>query len=240
MNNQEQINLTVNGEGVTIRHGDAPEIYEYKGFSYTADSTDSLIALVKSKGVKENCVISYNEEGFKVILNDKVLDRPQDRLIYAFKKSLQYKEWAKILEGGATFEQKSFIDFLRRREENEIVDVDSLIAAVQNFKYVTTTSGDFTFDDNNNYTFAFKIGDAEGTVRLPQFLYADITIFNESGYVQNIEIELEVRKPKAEGEKPTFALTCPKLQRYINEALEFEIDKVKKELNGYLIVAGNI
>lgn len=241
MNNQEQINLTVNGEGVIIRHGTAPEIYQYEGFSYTADSTDSFIALVKSKGFKENCVIAYNEEGFKAILNDKVLTRPQDRLRYAFKKSIQYKEWAKILENGVVFDQKSFIDFLRRREEGEIVDADTIIAAVQNFKYVTTTTGDFTFDDNNNYTFAFKIGEAEGTVRLPQYLYVDISIFNESDFVQNVEIELEVRKPKSEGEKLTFVLTCPKLQRYVNEALEAEIDKVKKELNnGYLIVAGSI
>lgn len=190
--------------------------------------------------VKDNCVIAYDEDGFKAILDDQVKDRTQDRISYLFRKSLQYEEWQKILEDGAVFDQKSLLNFLRRREPEEIVDIDPLIAAVQNFKYVSTISGDFTFDDNNNYTFAFKVGDAEGVVRLPQYIYADMEIFNESGFIQNIELELQVQKPRAEGEKPLFALSCPKLSRYKKEAVEHEIEAVKKELDGYLIVAGNI
>lgn len=240
MSNQEQINLIVNGDQLVIRHGQAPEIYQYDGFSYTADSTESLIALVKSKGVQENCVIAYNEAGFKVILDDKVLDRTQDRLRYDFKKSLQYKEWSKILESGFAFDQKSLLDFLRRREIGEIDAADAITAAIQNFKYVTNIAGDFTYDDNNNYTFGIKIGDAEGTVKLPQYLYADIEVYNESGFIQSMEIELEVRRPKAEGEKPMFVLTCPKLARYLKDAFDNEINTVKGALDGYLIVAGNI
>lgn len=240
MNNNEQINLTVNGEVLTVRHGEAPRIFQYTGFKYEAHSTDSLVALVKSKSVKENCVISYDESGFKVILNDRVLDRQQDRISYGFKKSLQYNEWAKILEGAVIFDQKNLLDFFRRREPGEIEAVDALVAAVQNFRYVTNIAGDFTYDDNNNYTFAVRIGDAEGTVKLPQYIYADIEVFNESGFIQYMEIELEVRRPKADSEKPTFVLSCPKLQRYLKEALENEIAKVKQELDGYLIVAGSI
>jgi hypothetical protein len=241
MSNQEQrINVTPNSDVLVIREGQAPEVFQYEGFQYTADSTPALISLVKSKAVKDNCVIAYNENGFKVILDDKVIDRPQDRVTYKFKSSHQYEEWRTILERGAVFTQKQFIDFLRRREPEEVTDIDELIAAIQNFKYVTNISGDFTFDDRNNYTFAIKVGDAEGTVRLPQFIFADIEIYNESGLVQNIELELEVQKPKGEGEKLLFALTCPKLPRYLKEAVQYEIDKVKKELDGYLIVAGNI
>jgi hypothetical protein len=239
-NKEQTVNVTPKGDVLAILEGRAPEIFQYDGFRYTAKSTPALIALVKSKSVKENCVIAYTEDGFKVILNDQVFDRSQDRLTYQFENSQQYKEWQRILENGMVFNQKQFIDFLRRREPDEIVDVESLIASIQNFKYVTNISGDFTFDDRNNYTFAFKVGDAEGTVRLPQFVYADIEIYNESGFVQNMELELEVQKPKSEGEKPLFALTCPKLPRYQKEAVNQEIDKVKSELDGYLIVAGNI
>lgn len=193
-----------------------------------------------SKAHKEICANAYNEAGFKVILDDKVLDRTQDRLRYDFKKSLQYKEWSKILESGVAFDQKNLLDFLRRREIGEIDAADAITAAIQNFKYVTNIAGDFTYDDNNNYTFGIKIGDAEGTVKLPQYLYADIEVYNESGFIQSMEIELEVRRPKAEGEKPMFVLTCPKLARYLKEALDNEISTVKGALEGYLIVAGNI
>ncbi|MDD4601485.1 hypothetical protein SDC9_04169 [bioreactor metagenome] len=241
MSNQEKtINVTPTGDILVIREGVAPDVFQYNGFKYTADSTPALISLVQSKSVKEHCVIAYTENGFQAILNDQVFDRKQDRITYGFKKSQQYKEWQQILESGFVFNQKQFIDFLRRREPDEIIHVESLIAAIQNFKYVTNVSGDFTFDDRNNYTFAFKVGDAEGTVRLPQFIYADIEIYNESDFVQKMELELEVQKPKSEGERLLFALTCPKLPRYQKEAVKYEIDKVKTELDGYLIVAGSI
>ncbi|MEN6567159.1 MAG: hypothetical protein ABFC57_12765 [Veillonellales bacterium] len=233
-------NVITHGDALVIREGQAPEVFQYNGFRYNANSTPALIALVQSKAVKENAVIAYDEKGFQAILNDKVVDREQDRITYIFKKSQQYKEWKNILEGGCMFNQKQFLDFLRRREEGEINAIDSLIANVQGFKYVSNITGDFTFDDRNNYTFAFKVGDAEGTVKLPQYLVANIEIYNESGFTQEIELELEVEKPKAEGEKPLFALHCPKLPRYLQLAVDYEIDRVKKELDGYLIVAGDI
>lgn len=236
----KQINVTPVGDTLIIREGQAPRIYEYTGFNYTADSKASLIALVKSKSVKENCVVAYNEDGFKAILDDKVIDRKQDSVFYGFKKSQQYKEWKSILEGGCVMGQKNFIDFLRRREPGEIDNIENLIASIQNFKYVTNITGDFTYDDRNNYTFAFKIGDAEGTVRLPQFITANLEIFNESELLQSIEIEIEVQKPKNEGDKLAFLLHCPKLSRYLKTAVEYEIDFVKNELDGYLVVAGNI
>lgn len=240
MNKDKQINVTPVGDTLVIREGRASEIFQYQGFKYTADSTDSLVALVKSKANQPNCIVAYNEKGFAVILDDKVTDRKQDRLVHEFKKSQQYQEWANVLEKGAVFDQKNLIDFLRRREEGEIESIDQLMAAVQNFKYVTNIAGDFTYDDRNNYTFSVKIGDAEGTVRLPQIVLAYIEVFNESGFEQQMEIELEVHRPKNEGEKPGFLLSCPKLRRYMKEAVEFEINKVKKDLDGYLVVAGSI
>ena len=241
MNNTEkQINITPNSEVLVIRTGDATPIYTYKGFSYTADSTDSLIALVKAKGSKANAIVAYNADGIEVILDDTIVERKQDRLAYKFKNSIQFEEWKNILTRGCSFDQKEFIKFLQRRETGEIENIESLMASIQQFKYVTNIAGDFTYDDNNNYNFAIKIGDAEGTVRLPQFVFAKIEIYLESGLVQTMEIEMEVIRPRGEGEKPMFNLSCPKLSRYMQEAVDYEIKKLKKELDGYLIVAGNI
>lgn len=239
MSNEKTVNVIPNGDTLVIREGEAPQVFTYEGFKYTADSTDSLITLVQSKGSNSNSVIAYNERGINVILDDTVKDREQDRLSYCYKHSIQYQEWKRILEGQA-FEQKGFIDFLKRREPNEVADVDVLLAAIQQFKYVTNITGDFTYDDRNNYTFAIKVGDAEGTVRLPQLIYANIEVFNESGFTQVLELEMEVKKPKGENEKPLFGLHCPKLARYLQDAVAYEVDKVKKELDGYLIVAGSI
>lgn len=238
--NNEQFHITATGDALTIRHGEAPKQFVYDGFKHTADSTDSLIALVKSKGVQPNVVIAYNEKGIKVILDDTVKDRTQNRVHYEFKYSQQYQEWAKILTDGKAFDQRDFIKFLQRREPGEIECVEALIVNLQNFKYATNIDADFSRVNDQNYTFMIKIGEVEGSVKLPQLILADIEVYNESKFVQLMELELEVYKPKGEGEKPLFALHCPKLQRYLKAAVNHEIEHLKAELPDYLIVAGNI
>jgi len=234
-----QIKLA-NAEGeLIVREGKAAPIYERKAFNYSAYSTDSFIQLIKAKSHKANAVIAYSDTGIQAIMDDKVFDRDQDRLNYSFKLSQQYNEWRNVL-GGASADQRDLIKFLKRREPGEVYDSELLMAALQNFKFVTNITGDFTYDDNNNYTFGMKIGDAEGTVRLPQVIYVSIEIFNESGFFQDVEIEVEVIKPRSEQDKLMFTLQCPKLERYIREAVKYEIDKVKAELDGYLIVTGKI
>jgi len=234
-----QVQLANVGNELVLRQGDAANIYERQAFNYSAYSTDSFIQLIKAKSHKSNAVIAYSDTGIQAIMDDKVFDRDQDRLNYSFKLSQQYNEWRNVL-GGASAELKDLIKFLKRREAGEVCDSELLMAALQNFKFVTSITGDFTYDDNNNYTFSMRIGEAEGTVRLPQVIYVSIEVFNESGFFQDIEIEVEVIKPKTEQEKVMFKLQCPKLERYIREAVKYEIDKVKKELDGYLIVTGKI
>ncbi len=129
---------------------------------------------------------------------------------------------------------------LQRREAGEITAVEELMAALQNFKFVTNIAGDFSFDDRNNYTFAIKIGEAEGTVKIPQMILVNMEIFNESDYIIPVEVEIEVVKPRSESEKVLFQLSCPKLPRYKQEAVAAEIAKLHMELDGYLIVTGKI
>jgi len=234
------VNVTSEGGELVIRHGQAAPIFVYDGFKYDAYSTPSLIELVKARGTAAASVIAYSDTGVKVILNSLNQVRDQDRVNYSYKTSMQHDEWINILKGGCAFGQKQLIDFLRRREDGEVEAIDSLIAQLQNFKFITHIAGDHTYDDRNNYTFAFKIGEAEGTVRLPQIIMANIEVFNESGFTQMMEIEVEVVKPRSEQDKLTFNLTCPKYARYKKRALEHEINTIKKELEGYLIVTGNI
>ncbi len=65
-------------------------------------------------------------------------------------------------------------------------------------------------------------------------------MLNESDYVAELEIELEVGKPKEPGQKPGFKLTCPRLARHIKDAVIYEIDKLKAALPDYNIMAGSI
>ncbi|MCP6657777.1 hypothetical protein NL521_27980, partial [Klebsiella pneumoniae] len=91
-----------------------------------------------------------------------------------------YEEWEKILTKGSAFDQRDFIKFLQRREPGEIEDIEFLIGNLQNFRYAINTAADFSRADDQNYTFMIKIGEVEGSVKLPQFLTANIEIYNES------------------------------------------------------------
>lgn len=226
------------GKDIIVRKGEAPELYRnYKGIVYTAHSTQSFIDIIKRRG-SEQSVIAYNEGGLQSILDDSLRERAVDKTYYDFKESLQYQEWKGIIDHEVN--QKYFIKFLQRREECEVRDIEQLIYALQNFRFVTNLSGDFSQADNNNYTFMFKSKDGEGTVKIPQTIYANIEIYNESDFPQTMEIEIEVNKPKEAGQQPTFTLTCPKMQRYIKAAMDNEIHTLKKAFPDDFVVAGSL
>lgn len=184
---------------LVLRTGAAERIFEYKGFHYRPESAQSFIDIIEAKGDVCCTVIFVNDNGASAILDDSVTDREQDTVSYSHSISLAAKEWVSVINNnpdGMVFGIKSLADFLKRRPEGEVPDLDKLLYAVQNFKYVTNVEGDFSFEDRNNYTFGIKIKEAEGTVKVPKLLTARLELLEGSGFVQDIEIEVEVRRPK--------------------------------------------
>lgn len=213
--------------------------YHYKGFAYVAQSTQAVIDLVKHlTGEKSgNTIIFYDNERVAVIVDETIQARPQDTISYRFQESLELQDWKKVF--GRPLTQKEFIDFLKRRAPEEVQDCDRLMAAAQTIRMATEITGDFLYQDNNNVTVAFKIKDTESATTFPSTLTIYVPIINESGKEDELEIELQVNKPKGEGEKLTFQLDCPKFARYWREAVRAEIDTLGEELPGYLLVAGS-
>ena len=230
--------ITANADELTIREGSAPDVFQYEGFQYNADTSDSFAKLVLAKAVRENCIVFCNEKGFYAILDDTVQDREQDSVSYRFALSIQAEEWEEVISKGKVFGIKELVDFLKHREENEIADIDRLLHAVSNFKYVTNIQGDFSFDDRNNYTFNVKLSDGEGTVRIPKVITVNMEILQGSDFRQDIEIEVEVQRPKDPSERPRFLLSCPKYPRYYQAAIEQECTLLPERLPNYLIVRG--
>jgi len=247
LNNMEKIELKMvdGAKEVIVREGDAPEIYQYRGFKYEAKSSQAFIALLQSKAVKENAVVAYTEKRVCAILNDQVIERNQDHVTYAYELSQQVEEWGNILtSNGASFYQKEIVNFFQRREEDELGCLESLLVNLQTFKGNTTIDFESSFDDDNNHTFAVKVatqnGSVEGTTSLPKVILPNIEIFNESGFFQEVEIELEIVAPKSQDDKLVFKLSCPKYDRYLREAVKHEIETIKAGLDGFLIVTGVI
>lgn len=127
---------------------------------------------------------------------------------------------------------------LLRIHEPEIEDYEKLLIAVRNFKYVTQTEGDFTRTDDDNYVMSIKVKEAEGTLKMPRFIFVNMVILNESQFTQKVEVQLDIIKPKDEGDKLLFKLSCPIMNRYIKDAIKSETDSIKSELTNYLLLSG--
>ena len=231
-----------NRDPITIFEGKAPSPlppYDYQGFQYKTLDVKSFCKIVEAKGKPCNAVIFGNGPGCHAILDDEVTDRAKDTVTMPFTYSVQMNEWAPVLEDGHVFKLKELIDYIKRSDNQTIENFEMLLDSFRNFKYVSNVTGDFTFDNRNNYTFCVKVKDAEGTVRIPQTFLANIEIYKDSGWFQWMEIEIEIEQPKQAGEQPFFLLRCPKFPRYLQSAQENLYDQMKKELDGWLVVQGS-
>jgi uncharacterized protein YfdQ (DUF2303 family) len=239
----DNINMEVEpAEGTLFIKYQEPTEYIPRGANYRLRSTQAVIDLINKRGSVENTQIFYldtESARVEVILDDTIMDREKDLATYAFEHSDLFKEWESVL--GGWIDQKEFIDFLKRRDsQDEFPDVVSILASVQQLKMATEITGDYSYDDRNNYTFAYKVRDMEGTTRLPNSFIINIPLLNESDLIVELEMELEVGKPKEPGVKPGFKITCPKLPRYLKRAINYEIDDLKTALPDYNIMAGSI
>lgn len=222
---------------VHFRTGQLPTPYQYQGYKYNLESMQSVIDLIRWKGSKENTVIFVDEEGVQAILDDTVTDQPKDGAVYQYKKSLEYQEWQIIL--GKAIPQKVFIDFLKRRPENQVDENDLLLASVQKLNLATVITGDFEYEDINNHVVSFKIKETETSTKLPKVLVVSMPLIYGSENVLTMEVELEFCAPRNDGEKPVFLLTIPKFDRYWQEAIDYEVAKLKEQLKDYLILSGH-
>ena len=239
----DNINLKVEtvGSELVVREGYAKPIFDYTGFQHKVSTSRSFCDLVKARTKDaENCVVFSRENGFFAILDDTVINRPQDTVQYIYTHSVRAQEWASIIRGNGTiFSIKEMINFLKRREEGEISCIEEFMYAAQNFKYAVLTEGDFTRDNDHNYVVAIKVKEVEGTVRVPETITVNMELYQNSGFFQDIEIEVEIHRPKNENDgRPGFKLSCPKIERYEKAAKDKEAELIQHELDGYLLLEG--
>lgn len=233
---KDQIHIKTDRDTITILHG-AAYVHNPESFDYGLQSLQGVLDLIGRKGDSQKTVVFYNDANIQVILDDTITDRSKDTALYSFANSIAYTHWKNIF--GKAFQQKELIDFLKNHPEDIVGGVDSLISAVSKLKITTEIVGDYWYDDNNNITFMFKSKDGEGAASIPAKITLCVPIFNESDFVPQMEVELQLNKPKAETEKPTIVLTCPRMEFYRKAAVDFTVNALKEALPGFLIMAGS-
>jgi hypothetical protein len=225
-------------ERATIRTGLAPEIFVYKGFEYTVYDRNSFIDSIVKFGDASITVAAFNvdQKTITAIIDVENEDRPHDKITLAMKPTNELARWMVVLN--TRMDHRQFVKFLERQKKMKL---DSMIAAVKQLKFVTQTTGDFSFDDNNNYSFIFKVGDAEGTARLPQSMDVEFDPILENGILSGaVTFEIELVKPVNEKDRPGIILSSPLLTDLLEAAVKAEIEEVRKALPDYLIMNGAI
>lgn len=236
------INLSVaeGTKGLHIKYEEirTKEVIQWNPRSYELHSVDSIAEFVKQKGTKENTIVFYDESKVEVVLDETINDRPLDTLKYSYQKSMQLIDWNKVLDNWLT--QKDFVRFLKSREDEEIVpNKENLIIQFSKLNLVTNIVGEYHQDDHGNVTFAYKESQGkEGIANIPTQLLINIPFLNGSEFEQVVELDIELKRPKSEDEKPMIKITCPKYQLYLKRAIDNETDKLKELLEGYIILNG--
>ena len=227
---------------LVIREGEAPRISVYGGYRYSLEDTDSLIAFVRKYSTPENGIIVYGDSGIGCNMDSSIQDRRQDFIQYSFEDSFAAQEWGGIIKGSTLrLSIREFVYFLEHRAPDEIgmQFLDDLIDCVKHMKYAVTTETDHSFDDRNNFTVAIKVGENQGNVKIPKRMYVNLELIKGSGFLQELEIEIETILAKGPTEGGTaFELSCPNWQRYWLNARENEVAKVRSAFPDWLIVAG--
>ena len=214
-------------------------IHEWNPMDYALHSTQAVFDFVERKGDMEKTIIFYSDANIQVVLDHTLQDRPLDRAQYNFQFSGSFESWRKIFD--EKLSQKAMIDFLRRTGPYELCygERDKLISNLRKFQFMTEIKGDYQLDENGNVSVMYKeTGGAEGIATLPNRITLNIEIFNESQNETELELEFEVIKPKTEQDKLGFMFTCPKLSKYIRDARDSEVTKLKEALPNFMIIAG--
>ena len=211
-------------------------VYYPGGTSYQLDTIDAIAELVKFRGNPQTTLIFCDETQIGIILDDSIMDRPKDLARFKFEQSDEFKEWSTIL--GKQSSQKSFVDFLKLRQPEEVAGLDSLLSQIQNLAFATSIIGEFNYEDSNNITVVFKSKDAEGTAKIPQQFFITIPLIFGSDKKLSMEIQLDMQKPREENQRPLFSITCPKFNRYWNEAVQYETNRLKALLPEFKIISG--
>lgn len=233
-----EIKLAPEAKDLILRSGNAPDIYVNKGYAYKTTTTESFIAAMKRFGSQERSVLAAEGGKIKAIVDCTILDRPQDSIGLAWAHSAEAERWSQVLD--KRLPQPIFVKFLER--ECRLVSspvLESLLAQLKVLKISTQILGDYSMDDRNNYTFMYKIGDMEGTTRIPSLIQIEIPLLDK-GRNETVDIEIEFFQPTNATEKPAFGLICPTWEDLLQSSIDYEVDKIRKELPGWLILDGSL
>ena len=233
-----EVNLMGDQKDLSVRTGAAPDIFVYKGFNYETTTTASFVAALKRFGTKENTVMAADGDRIHAIVDGGVQGRPQDMIKQKWAPSAEALRWVQVLNKKMI--QTQFVKFLERETRlNSLPVMEHLLAQLKTLKVNTQIIGDYSMDDRNNFTFMYKTGEMEGTTKIPALIQIPMPLIDD-GRIETVDIEIEFYPPQNAGDKPQFAMICPTWADLMQESIDFEVEQIRKELPGWLLLKGRL
>lgn len=236
----DKLEVNLNGEQkeVILREGRAAEIFQYNGFAYHTTNTESFIAALHKFGNAASTVIANDGDKMKAVIDHYNESRQQSRLSLAWALSSEAKRWGALM--GRQLQQAAFVKFLEResRISHDPV-VENLLAQMKGLKINAQIIGDYSMDDRNNYTFMYKIGDLEGTSKIPSLFPMEFPML-DGGRKEIVDVEIEFIRPSNATDKPMFGLLCPTWADILQSSIDYEVAEIAAACPGWLLIKGSI
>ena len=233
-----EVNLMGDQKELSVRTGQAPDIFVYKGFTHETTTTDSFVSALKRFGTQENTVMAADGDRIHAIVDCTVEGRPQDTIKQKWAPSAEALRWKDVI--GKKMIQAQFVKFLERETRlNSLPVLELLLAQLKTLKVNTQIIGDYSMDDRNNFTFMYKTGELEGTTKIPALIQIPMPLIDD-GRIETVDIEIEFYPPQNAGDKPQFAMICPTWADLVQESVDFEVEQIRKALPGWLLLNGRL
>lgn len=237
------VNQPSNGRDYTFAHEkmrDVTKRADKRGGTFL--SLDSLLDYAEAYGKPAESAIFFNEQEVTLFLNEEWRENIGKLKV---EKSKALRRWVNFGGGSknGVFDQETLIDHIECwAEEISIIyppagtgdiSIPSFLKTIMELSLKVKISYDRKFQDRNNQSLQFQVseenGDAAENKAVPKNFKLNIPVL-EGAAPQEIDVRLAYHVPRAHGEEAYFYFECPKLDFYIEQA----IDKIGEEITSRL------
>lgn len=202
---------------------------------YTVKDVASFVSYVNQHGDAQAGIIAFAHEGVTMFFSER---NREEFVRLPWELSFEYCTLFGGSAGARVYKQKDFVKTLEMFPD-QIADLHLILphlSLIRMDKKVTFESD----IDPRNHTFIFQERGGDQTALIPKELVITIPYFERSANPVTIRAELEIVMPKSADEKPLLTLTDYRRVQTKLQALDLEVEQIRRELPGWMFVFGSL
>ena len=222
--------------GESPKAGEATLVHEHytiersASIDFVFEDLDSFIQYCQTEMKPGKSIIFWDSDKI-CALQDR--NRPEGNSArYNFNLSVELQSWMS-LHSTSLLKFKKFLE----PRLNELVDL-SFFAILTNLKLNVAIKFEANMEDDRNYGFIFEQKDQKGSSKIPKEIVTLLPFF-ANDEPQEIVFRLSISQPKNQTDSPFIGLELFNYDHLRRQNILLYIERLKKGLSKYLILAGN-